>query len=376
MTVLLLILASVALSGMVLILLSNLAAFPGLRDCNAAGIAASVSVLVPARNEAAVIGATVRSILQQSYPCRELLILDDGSEDGTERAALEASGNDNRLRIFRGDPIPGGWLGKSWACQQLAGEASGEILIFADADVRWHDRALAALLCELERSGADMLAVMPSQKTVSWTERLCVPLMAFAIHAYLPAVAVHRTSFPLLAAANGQCIALRRTAYDRLGGHASVRDNILDDIGLARRAKRAGLTLRMAEANGLITCRMYRDWRTVREGFAKNVLAGFGGTAGLLAATVFHWVVFLVPWGLLIVGFSGTDVPWHPYWALLLVCAGIFVRALTAWRTGQRAGDAPLLPVSVLLMTVIAAQSLWWRWRFGGPLWKGRRAVP
>ena len=131
MTALLLILASVALSGMILILLSNLAAFPSLRDCNAAGIAASVSVLVPARNEAAVIGGTVRSILQQSYPCRELLILDDGSEDGTERAALEASGNDNRLRIVRGDPIPGGWLGKSWACHQLAGEASGEILIFA-----------------------------------------------------------------------------------------------------------------------------------------------------------------------------------------------------------------------------------------------------
>ena len=376
MTALLLILATAALSGMVLILLSNLMAFPGLRDCNAAGIAASVSVLIPARNEAAVIGPTVRSILQQSYPCRELLILDDGSEDGTERAVLETSGNDSRLRIFRGDPIPCGWLGKSWACHQLAGEASGEILIFADADVRWHEHALAALLCELERSSADMLAVMPSQKTVSWPERFCVPLMAFAIHAYLPAIAVHRTSFPMLAAANGQCIAVRRTAYDWLGGHASVRDNILDDIGLARRAKRAGLTLRMAEANGLITCRMYRDWRTVREGFAKNILAGFGGIAGLLAATVFHWVVFLVPWGLLIVGISGTDVPWHPYWALLLVCAGIFVRGLTACRTGQRAGDAPLLPVSVLLMTVIAAQSLWWHWRFGGPLWKGRRAVP
>jgi len=234
MTVLLLILASAALIGIVLILLSNLLAFPGLGDSNASGIVASVSVLVPARNEAAVIGPTVRCLSQQSYPYLELLILDDSSEDCTVRAALEASGNDNRLRVLRGRPIPGGWLAKNWACHQLAGEASEEILIFADADLHWHPRAVAALICELSRSGADMLAIMPSQKTVSWAERLCVPLMAFAIHAYLPAVTVHRTRYPLLAAANGQCIAFRRSAYIRLGGHASVRDSILDDIGLAQ----------------------------------------------------------------------------------------------------------------------------------------------
>ena len=163
MTALLLILASAALWGMVLILLTNLLTFPGLRDSNASGIVASVSILVPARNEAAVIGPTVRCLLQQSYPCLELLILDDSSEDGTDRAALEASGNDNRLRIFRGRPIPGGWLGKNWACHQLAGEASGEIIIFADADVRWRPQALAALLREMDRSGADMLAIMPGQ---------------------------------------------------------------------------------------------------------------------------------------------------------------------------------------------------------------------
>lgn len=376
MTVLLLLFTSAALSGMVLILLSNLLALPGLRESDASGIVSSVSVLVPARNEAAVIGSAVRCLLQQSYPCLEFLILDDSSEDCTERAALEASGNDNRLRVFRGRPIPGGWLAKNWACHQLAGEASGEILIFSDADVHWHPRAAAALLSELGRTGADMLAIMPSQKTVSWAERLCVPLMAFAIHAYLPALAVHCTRYPLLAAANGQCIAFRRSAYIRLGGHASVRDNILDDIGLARRAKGAGLALRMAEAHGFITCRMYRDWRTVREGYAKNIFAGFGGAAGLIAATVFHWLVFLVPWGLLGAGFTGAAVPWHPFWALILICAGVFVRALTAWRTGQRVGDALLMPISVLLMTAIAAQSLWWHWRHGGPLWKGRRAVP
>ncbi len=375
MTVLLLILASAALSGMILILLTNLLSFPRLEPVYTSNSSARVSVLIPARNEAAVIGASLRSVLGQSYTQLELIVLDDDSDDGTVSAAIEASESDDRLRIIRGRPVPCGWLAKSWACQQLAEQAEGEILVFTDADVRWHPRALDSMLYEMVRTDADMLAIMSTQETESWPERLCVPLMALAIHAYLPAVGVHRTNHPLLSAANGQCIAFKRAAYDRLGGHACVRDSILDDIGLARCAKRAGLRLRMAEACGLITCRMYRDWQTVREGYAKNMLAGFGGVAGLVAGTVFHWVVFLGPWVLLGIGFAGEPVPWHPYWALLLIWAGLLVRATSAWRTGQRAGDSLLLPISVLLMTCIAVQSLWWHWRHGGPLWKGRRAA-
>ena len=248
--------------------------------------------------------------MRQSHSRMELLILNDGSDDETGEVAVDASENDKRLRVINGSPVPRGWIAKNWACHQLAAKASGEILIFADADVKWRPRALDSLLCEIERTGAGMLAVMPTQETVSWPERLCVPLMALAIHAYLPAATVHRTTHPLLAAANGQCIAFRRGAYEKIEGHASVRGNILDDIGLARRVKGAGLPLRMAEADGLITCRMYRDWKTVREGYAKNILAGFGGVAGLFAGTVFHWTVFVVPWGLLIHGFAGEEVPW------------------------------------------------------------------
>lgn len=376
MTSLLLSVASVALFGMFLILLSNLLSFPDLKEGDISKRNDRVSVLIPARNEEAVIGVTVQSLLGQTHSRMELLILNDNSDDGTERVAIEASGNDHRLRVIPGKPVPRGWLAKNWACQQLADQASGETFVFADADVVWQPRALDALLCEQERTSADMLAVMPTQESRSWPERLCVPLMALAIHAYLPAAAVHYTTHPLLAAANGQCIAFSRASYDSLGGHASVRDSILDDIALARRVKGVGLRLRVAEADGLITCRMYQDWKTVREGYAKNILPGFGGVAGLIASTVFHWVVFVVPWGLLGLGFAGGQVPWHPYWAALLVCFGVFIRAISAWRTGQRAGDAILLPISVFMMTCIAVQSVWWHWRYGGPLWKGRRAVP
>ncbi len=376
MTTLLLIVISIALAGMALILLSNWWAFPRLRDSTASVGGVKVSLLIPARNEAGVIGATIEGLLPQTYTDFELLILDDHSEDGTDSVARAAAKGDTRLTVLEGKAIPPGWLAKSWACQQLASKARGEILIFSDADVRWSSGALAALLDELERSGADMLAVMPTQRTVSWAERLCVPLMALAIHAYLPVVAVHHSPYRLLAAANGQCIAFKRAAYERLGGHTVVRDNIVEDVGLARRVKDMGLRLRMVEADGLISCRMYCDWRSVREGYAKNILAGFGGVAGLLAGTVFHWLIFLVPWALFGLGFVGVEIHGHPWWPLLLVTAGISVRSLTALRTRQRVGDGLLLPISVVLMTCIAAQSLWWHWRFGGPLWKGRRAVP
>ncbi len=376
MTTLLLIVISIALAGMALILLSNWWAFPRLRGSTASAGGVKASLLIPARNEAGAIGATIEGLLRQTYTDFELLILDDHSEDGSDSVAKAAAEGDTRLTVLDGRAIPPGWLAKSWACQQLAAQARGDVLIFSDADVRWSSGALAALLDEFERSGADMLAVMPTQRTVSWAERLCVPLMALAIHAYLPVVAVHRTPYRLLAAANGQCIAFKRAAYERLGGHTVVRDNIVEDVGLARRVKGMGLRLRMVEADGLISCRMYCDWRSVREGYAKNILAGFGGIAGLLAGTVFHWLIFLVPWALLGLGFVGSEIPGHPWWTLLLVTAGLSVRSLTALRTRQRVGDGLLLPVSVVLMTCIAAQSLWWHWRFGGPLWKGRRAVP
>ncbi|MEZ4638144.1 MAG: glycosyltransferase [Caldilineaceae bacterium] len=234
-----------------------------------------------------------------------------------------------------------------------------------------------ALMVEFERTQADLLTIWPTQTTVTWGERLVVPLMAMVVHAYLPILAVHHSPTTLFAAANGQCIAFRRAAYDAVGGHEAVRDNVLEDVTLARLAKARGLRLRMAEGNHLIGCRMYRSWTEVRDGYAKNILKGYGSAAGLIASTLFHWIVFLGPWiGLLLgaVGViaQGINVPGWPWWPLGLALWGIALRALTAVHSRQRIVDALFLPISVVLMTRIAFQSLWWQWRYGGPVWKGR----
>jgi chlorobactene glucosyltransferase len=187
--------------------------------------------------------------------------------------------------------------------------------------------------------------------------------MALAIIGYLPLLAVHHIRWPVFAAANGQCLVFNRAAYQQVGGHAAVRGQIVEDVTFARRIKGAGLRLRMADGAGLIGCRMYMGWAGVRDGFAKNILAGHGDSVAFLAvSTAFHWVVFVLPWA------WGLFTP--SVWPV--VALGVGVRAITAAATRQRVGDAIWMPMSAVLMTVIAARAVWWRLRYGGPRWKGR----
>lgn len=357
---------SVALFILAVTLLSNVVFFPRLQR-NALGQRPFLSILIPARNEAGVIGDTVRALLAQRHTNFELIVLDDGSEDGTAAMAAAAANGDERVRVVNGRSLPSGWLGKNWACHQLAQAAHGELLLFTDADVRWQPDALTALAAMQQRQSADLLTVWPTQQTETWSERLVVPLMAVAILAYLPILPVHFAPWSRFAAANGQCLLFRRSAYDRIGGHAPVRADVVEDVALARRVKAHGLRLRMVDGNGRIGCRMYQNWPEVRDGFAKNLLAGHGGSVPfLLLSTIFHWLVFVFPW----VWFILTP----EVWPLILLLAGVAVRAATAVFTNQRARDALLMPASVLLMTRIAAQSIWWRWT-GQAAWKGRKLV-
>ena len=193
-----------------------------------------LSILIPARNEAAVIGETVRDLLAQTCLNFELILLDDQSDDGTGRIAAQAAGDDVRFRLVTGAPLPPGWLGKNWACHQLSQAAGGQWLLFADADVRWAPNALLALLSLAQTEQAELLTVWPTQQTESWAERLVVPLMSFAILCYLPILPVHFTHWPAFAAANGQCLLFRREAYDKVGGHTAVRNHVIEDVALAR----------------------------------------------------------------------------------------------------------------------------------------------
>jgi chlorobactene glucosyltransferase len=373
---LLVFLVALVLCLITLVACLNALTFPRLRRFSGLlmGRAPFISVLVPARDEAARIAATVRGLLSQDYPRFEVLILDDASRDGTAEIARSAAAGDDRLRILPGADLPPGWLGKNWACAQLAEQARGEVLVFTDADVDWAPGALTALMNYLKSSRADVCSVWPTQRTETWAERLVVPMMALAIVGYLPVLGVHYLPFVSMAAANGQCLAFRREAYWLLGGHEGVKASIIEDIALARRAKRLRLRLRLADGDGLISCRMYAGWSQVRDGYAKNILAGHGNVVLLALSTIFHWAIFLFPPIWLLTGWAwplrGAEWPFLP---LFLTMLGIGVRLLTAAVTRQRLRDALFLPLSVLAMTAIAFRAVWWQARYGGPQWKGRR---
>jgi len=367
--------ALVTLIAIALICVANTLTFPRLRRATPV-YTPIVSVLVPARNEADLIGESVSRLLSQDYPHFEVIVLDDESTDGTPEQARQAAAGDSRFRIITGKPLADGWLGKNWACHQLAEQAKGEILVFTDADVHWEPEALSAVIDLMDKTGADTVTVWPTQETQTWGERLVVPMMMFVIMGYLPELCVRYVSWPVFAAANGQCMAFRREAYTQIGGHSTVQSNVIEDMGLAWETKRQDLLLVMSTGNRLIRTRMYQGWSAVRDGFAKNILAGHGGRpVFLLLSAVFHWLLFLLPWVWLAIGWAvplGTAWPWFP---LILVGLGVGVRALSAAATHQRLADALLLPLSTILMTVIAAQSLWWHFRYGGAQWKGRTVV-
>lgn len=370
----LLLFASFALVIISFILVVNVFLFPRLRAFSGQLERPSVSVLIPARDEASVISTTLQCLDKQDYPDLEIIVLDDNSTDET---AAEARAIGGRVSVVTGEALPQGWVGKNWACHQLAARASGEILLFTDADVVWQPGSLKAVVAEFQRTHADLLTIWPTQITETWPERLTVPLIAMVVLGYLPVWAVHHIPLSFFAAANGQCMVWRRGAYLRAGGHEAVRETVLEDVTLARRAKSVGLRLRMADGGGLIACRMYNDWVSVRRGFAKNILAGFGGVLPLLASALFHWLLFLFPICLFVFSlWPQTGLSVYNLHAGLLVLLGISVRAASAAWTGQRIGDALLMPISVLLMTIISAQAILWRFRFGGPQWKGRVVSP
>lgn len=364
------------LAALWIIALHNARAFPRLKPANPSLPAQpTVTVLVPARNESGNIGRVVADILAQDVDDLRLIVLDDQSDDDTIARAYAAANGDPRFRLLQGDPMPPGWLGKSWACEQLARHATTDLLLFSDADVRWRPGALAALIAHAVSTEADLLSVWPTQETVTWSERLVVPMMEFVLLAYLPVRWAHSPLMVAAAAANGQVMLFRRDAYQTIGGHRSVAGNVLDDVGLALAIKRAQLRLRMVDGAGLVTCRMYQSCPEVVAGYGKNIVAGHGDSVlHLLLSTLIHLLLFVMPviWlpVALIQGAWGQAL-----WAAALTALGIGLRALTARIARLRVGDAWWLPVSILFLGAIGLHAVWDRFVYGGPKWKGRRIV-
>jgi chlorobactene glucosyltransferase len=332
----------------------------------------SVSVLVPARNEEGTIERCIRSLLAQDYADFEVLVLDDESTDRT-RMILEAlAGGAPRLRVLAGRPLEAGWLGKNWACAQLAAEASGELLFFTDADT-WHrPQALRAVVTALQGEHADLMSGFPHQEVRSWGEKLTVPFFSWVMYCFVPLGLGYRLKLPALSCVVGQMLLFRRSVYQAIGGHGAVRAAIAEDLALARRIKALGYRWRLMQATHLISCRMYRSGREAYDGLTKNLFAAFGCR---LLPYLFAWLWLLVMFFKPLSDLAGyalgrpLDVPF----AAVLACIGL---ALAVWLVPYRLLRLPLLPallypLSLLAMEAVALRSLWFSLS-GALTWKGR----
>jgi len=261
------------------------------------GAPIKLSILIPARNEERQIEQVIKSALAQQNVLLELLVLDDHSTDATAKLAKGAMQGDVRARLLEGKDLPEGWLGKSWACHQLAQEASGEWLLFIDADVQLAPDASTRALSYAKKMKLDALSVFPFQEMRSFGERLTVPLMHQLLLSLLPLNFIRWFKHPSLAAANGQFLLLSAAVYRSQQPHEQVRNDIVEDIAIFRQLKAAGKrVMTLTDPEGVIRCRMYHDLGEGVRGFSKNVLAGFGysipGLIVYLCLTAYLWPVF------------------------------------------------------------------------------------
>jgi chlorobactene glucosyltransferase len=354
--------------------LNNRRAFRRLTDYASGSIvdAPFVSVLIPARNEERSIAACLDSLIAQEYPAYEVLILDDGSDDRTADIVHTLCLRSDRIRLIPGASLPEGWYGKAYACDQLGKQARGDTLIFTDADTV-HAPVMIRSVVGAIAAGADVVTAFPEQETGSISERLAVSFMLFTVWAFLPVGRVWSDPSPRFVAANGQLLAFTRAAYMRAGGHAAVRRSVLDDVDLARRAKRCGLRVYLTDGVGAVRTRMYRGLAEVWCGFSKNALALTGGSiigAALCAAVLA--LLYVMPFVILLTGVIGQRDGWTwrllPASLILLMCVQV---GIAAKRTRGSLWQVAFHPFSVLFFLIILANSVRWRVR-GYRVWKGR----
>jgi Glycosyl transferase family 2 len=327
-----------------------------------------IAVLLPLRDEAARVTPCLHALLgQRGAPGLEIVVLDDGSADGTADVVRDLAGD--KVRLLTGGPLPDGWLGKPHACRQLADAATdADVLVFLDADVVLAPDAIAAAVLLRRDLGVTLLSPYPK---IIGTGRLVQPLLQWSWLTFLPLRAMERSPRRSLAAAGGQWLVADRAGYDRAGGHAAVRGDVLEDIALARAVKRSGGRVALADGSELATCRMYTSWPELVAGYDKSLWTSFGSPAGAAAVVVLLLLLYAVPPVAAVVLLIDGRV----LLALCSLCAyllGVSGRVATARATGGRTWpDALAQPISMVVFGWLVARSFRRR-RQGRLTWRGR----
>ena len=329
----------------------------------------TVSAIVPARNEQETIAAAVESLAAQPE-IKEIIVINDQSTDGTAAVLQQLSSRYAQLRALETRELPAGWVGKNYAVSLGAAQATGDWLLFTDADGVHLPGSTARALADAAETGAGLVSYSPEQETRTWWEKALIPFVYTRLaRKYSYAEVNHPDS--TAAAATGQYLLIRREDYLRVGGHAAVAGEVLEDVALARLAKQGGIGLHFASGHGIMRVRMYRTFGAMWQGWTKNLYPLIGGTTGGASRAVGRELFRVVPWiPLLVLPLALVHLIW-----------GVLGVALLAGRHAAYAADLRRnrFPAGFAIyylagMTLYAAVLLnsEWRYAHGSVAWKGR----
>jgi glycosyltransferase involved in cell wall biosynthesis len=322
-----------------------------------------ISIMIPARNEAADILTLLRSVQEQDHQDYEVLILDDNSTDDTYNICKAFAFNDSRFRVIKGEPLPAGWLGKNFACHQLAQQATGDYFLFLDADETVCPGLISSAIHRMQLRKLALLSLFTNQEMLSFGEKAVVPLMHYILLNLLPLRLVYLIKTPSVAAASGQFMLFDAGLYRKHQWHKQVQDKVVEDVEIMKCVKQNKYNGEALLANGMISCRMYKSYGEAINGFGKNFLAAFN----------YSIPGFLVYLTLLVGGPLIVIMTFNFQLIFFMIGLIILTRIMISLASGQNAALNVLLhPLQMLNLTIIALTSIQ-KHLTKTTMWKGRR---
>ena len=325
----------------------------------------SVTVIVPARNEEHDIQACLESLLAQDYPHLQVITLNDRSTDRTGVLQQElAARHPGKLRAITITELPAGWLGKTHAMALAASEAATDFLLFTDADILFHPSAIRRALANAQATRADHLVLLPTTITKRWDE---AGMLSFLPVLGLWAVRLWKVADPRArdAMGVGAFNLIRRSAYQQIGGFAAFPMEIVEDIGLARRVKLAGLSQRVAFGLGLVRVYWAAGVRGIVNVLTKNIFSVFNYRTPLLLMSATWLIAFVVS------PFVAVFVPWLTLPAAIAIAAVAYLYVLLCGRAGHSAWNFLLAPFAALVLSYAMLHSMVVTLRQRGVMWRG-----
>jgi chlorobactene glucosyltransferase len=331
-----------------------------------------ISVCVPARNEERGIRACLQSLLDQDYPNFEVIAVDDHSSDRTGKILRDLKKENSSLKVLQGQDLPEGWLGKPFALNQAFKVARGEYLLFTDADPVFERHALNTAVGTMRERELDVLTLMPQAEFGSFWERAVQPVI-FGFIASLTRFKNVNDQDHESAMGFGAFLMFRRSAYEKIGGHEAGKADVLEDVLIAKRAKKAGLKLLVADAKKLFSIRMYFGLKEIWIGWRKNMFLAMKRSV-LRAAWYVSMVLgfLLTPYIILALNiFFLTGWLWFG-----MALVGVVLVTAAAYKTcdelGLHRNTAALFPVGAVVMAAIMLNSMFYTLVRKKTEWRGR----